>query len=333
MQVKDVREAARTTAAHRILAARYGPRLADLERVWFGLLRLDATRCAIFEETHGADLRIVGVGFATFVSDDFVREMKATPLRWIANEVMDRIVQGKSPVLSNAQLREANSTTGLNVAVWQSGIRVEEFRAELVNEATISFNELHRGFLLKELITQADCVETWVIFRDTGRSLGLRFFNTVNGSYGEYPEECDIMHPHLLGITRELASFAAGSWAGSLFFYQSPRVGFNRSEQRLLLAALEGGTDEELADRLRISISAIKKTWHSIYERVGTCLPQLLPNSEADAEPSGRGKGKKQRLLAYVRDHPEELRPVSRRLLKGTAEGPSRPVLDSALRR
>jgi hypothetical protein len=76
MEVKDLREAVKATAAHPILAARYGCRLADLERVWFGLMRLDATQCAIFEEARGANLQIVGVGFATFVSDEFVREMK-----------------------------------------------------------------------------------------------------------------------------------------------------------------------------------------------------------------------------------------------------------------
>jgi hypothetical protein len=165
---------------------------------------------------------------------------------------------------------------------------------------------------MREVITQADCIDTWA----HARSAGLRFFDIVNGCYGEYPEECDMMQPHLLGMTRESALSAPGAWVSSSFFYQPPRAGFSRSEQRLLLAALGGGTDEELADSLRISISAIKKTWHSIYERVGACLPEVLPSSEADAEPSGRGKAKKQHLLAYVRDHPEELRPVSRRLLK-----------------
>src|SRR6516164_9723403 len=111
MQVKDVREAARTTAAHPILAARYGPRLAGLERVWMGLLRLDATVCSVFEERRRAGVLMMGAGFATFVSEGFVREMKSPPPRWIGREVMDRTLQGQSPVLSNGKLREANSTT------------------------------------------------------------------------------------------------------------------------------------------------------------------------------------------------------------------------------
>ena len=49
-----------------------------------------------------------------------------------------------------------------------------------------------------------------------------------------------------------------------------------------------------------------------------------------------RGKQKKQRLLAYLREHPEELRPVSRKLLQQEAEqrrpaqGPKPPFDTSA---
>jgi len=107
-----------------------------------------------------------------------------------------------------------------------------------------------------------------------------------------------------------------GSWAFGLFVYEQPQCGFRRSEQRLLISALEGGTDQELADALEISLSAVKKMWRSIYDRVGACLPKLLPHSKTDLEPSERGHEKRRRLLAYLRDHPQELRPVSRRLLK-----------------
>jgi hypothetical protein len=84
--------------------------------------------------------------------------------------------------------------------------------------------------------------------------------------------------------------------------------------------ALDGGTDKELADELGISLSAVKKTWRMIYDRVAACQPELIPsNSQADAWTQDRGKQKKQRLLAYLREHPEELRPVSRKLLQQAA--------------
>lgn len=105
---------------------------------------------------------------------------------------------------------------------------------------------------------------------------------------------------------------------GSLFIYGLPQFRFSRGEQCLLLSALaDGGTDEELSDNLGISVSAVKQTWRSIYERVATCLPELvLGVSPADVQTS-RGKQKRHRVLAYLREHPEELRPVSRKLLMG----------------
>jgi hypothetical protein len=101
-----------------------------------------------------------------------------------------------------------------------------------------------------------------------------------------------------------------GSWAGALFDYHRPVLGLSQSEQRLLISALTGITDEELAEALGISLSAVKKRWISIHRRVQDAKPELVSRN---IPASGRGKEIRRRLLAYLRDHPEELRPVSRR--------------------
>jgi len=96
-----------------------------------------------------------------------------------------------------------------------------------------------------------------------------------------------------------------GRYLGSLFAYQAPHCSFRPSEQRLLLVALRGGTNQELADDLSISLSAVKKTWLSIYNRDSNRLPSIFPNGVAIQEEGERGKEKKQHLIAYLRDHPE----------------------------
>ena len=61
------------------------------------------------------------------------------------------------------------------------------------------------------------------------------------------------------------------------------------------------------------SLPAIKKMWISIYRRVEDCLPELIPDPlRSDIPATGRGREKRRHLLAYLREHPEELRPVSR---------------------
>jgi len=83
----------------------------------------------------------------------------------------------------------------------------------------------------------------------------------------------------------------------------------------MLLAALDGGgTDRELAEELNVSVSTIKKMWLSVYRRVAANLPELDPNhSPPDGATIRRGAEKKRYLLAYLRKHLEELRPVARR--------------------
>jgi DNA-binding CsgD family transcriptional regulator len=201
--------------------------------------------------------------------------------------------------------------------VWQATVGVEAMhRVEVWNELMVAFMDHHRGYLLKELAAHAESVEHMTGMRNTGGFL----FNCKNRRYGDFPEtgfDDVVRAPHIIGLTREMTHESWGSWIGSLFLYQPPHFGFNRSEQRLLLEALYGGTDEDLSAKLGISLSAVKKTWLIIYQRAAACLSEPAPgNLQANDERLERGRDKKQRLIAYVREHREELRPTSRKLLR-----------------
>jgi len=101
-----------------------------------------------------------------------------------------------------------------------------------------------------------------------------------------------------------------------MFMYDPPRFGFARSQQRLLIAALHGGTDEDLAEELGISVSAVKKAWQSIYAKAEAAGVEAWTNRDSDE----RGKERKRDLLDYVRTHREELRPADLKLVKGIIE-------------
>jgi len=93
--------------------------------------------------------------------------------------------------------------------------------------------------------------------------------------------------------------------------YEPPRVGFASSQQKLLMTALRGGTDEDLAQELEISLSGIKKAWQTIYAKAEKSGIQIPDSHESAA----RGKERKRNLLDYMRAHPEELRPVDMKFL------------------
>jgi DNA-binding NarL/FixJ family response regulator len=128
----------------------------------------------------------------------------------------------------------------------------------------------------------------------------------------------ELKQPHVIYLRRETALQTYGSWAGSMFVHEPARIGFASSQQRLLIAALRGGTDEELAAQLGVSTSAVKKGWQLIYEKAEACNAVLGIQNSNGPELAERGKERKRSLLTYVRAHPEELRPVDMKLVNRT---------------
>ena len=328
MRRQDVRECVEMIAAHPIVCPRYGEAISDLGPAWLRLLSSNGfcSTSIIEEEVERGRSRKLGVGVSVVVSDDFLRELKKPPFFWIGPELAKRVSRGdESALLSRKQMREANSCDGLNLFIWQGFVRAEDAqRAEIWSELMAVFLDDHRGFLVKEIVVQGESPEHLEGLRHTGG-----FLAGPDGSYGNF-QGIDFQQlarvPHVVGITREMALRQFGSWISALFHYEAPRFGFSAGEQRLLLSALAGGTDQELSEELGVSLSTVKKTWRSVYERVAARLPKLIPgNSQPDGEASRRGRDKKQHLIAYLREHLEELRPASRRLLRQTA-APSRPT-------
>jgi DNA-binding CsgD family transcriptional regulator len=113
-------------------------------------------------------------------------------------------------------------------------------------------------------------------------------------------------------VTREEALRTPGNLVWMLFQYGEPALGFQPSEHQLLNAALAGLTDEALANKLGIRQPAVKKRWRSIFARV-SARPDLFPESRDGLDDGSRGRQTRHYILAYVREHPEELRPFERK--------------------
>jgi hypothetical protein len=317
MQAKDVSECAEIIAAHPVIGLRYGRKVIDLGGAWRRLLCSEAMVTVVYEEVKGGSIKTCGVAVGLFVREEFMREVKTPPLFWFGPELAKRISAGSSPVLSDKEVREANSSKGLNLIVWEA-VPCPEFaeRPDLYHLMIDAFRQVYRGFLFKEMITsQLESAKRvhWAL--DAGGLL----WDPAKARYAKPSRrrvEEFFRKPHIVGITRELELDRFGSWVGSLFDYQPPRFGFSRSEQRLLHAALAGesGTDNELAESLGVSLPTIKKMWVSIYRRVKDRQPEAIRDC-VPVETAERGKEKRRHLLVYLREHPEELRPVSQKLL------------------
>jgi hypothetical protein len=268
----------------------------------------------VFHVEEGPHAPICFFGVPVAVQDDFVREMKTSPPFWFGPELTRRTMRDESPVLTPSQLREANSGCGLNLVIWESLIRPGyEADSELQRYMMEIFIQVHRGYQWKEVIaSQAESPERLGHTLKTGAYLWDSMTSTYTSTLNKGSSEI-FGNPHILGITRDLElkgrSKWAGSWVGALFDYHPPMLGFSPREQLLLSRAIQGATDEHLGRTLGTSLPAVKKTWVSIYRRVHEHPLALL--LVPDIPSNGRGKEKRRSLLAYLREHPEELRPFS----------------------
>jgi hypothetical protein len=317
MRPKDVAGAVALVASHPVAGPRYGDGIDQLRSTWSSLLGHKAFCPIVFEEVVDGQVRLIAAAASVFVTDDFLRELKTPPFFWIGPDLASRVLRGESPLLPDNEVAAANTNGGLNLVLWHLSIDQEQTkRADVRMHVSASFFECHRGYLLKELIALQATFPDEVHWTMEGGGL---FLSPKSGYVDvmEKPAYDLVSVPHILGITRELA-LRKMSWISSLFLYEAPRCSFSPSEQRLLVAALRGATDEELSDELAISLSAVKKAWCSVYDRAVAHLPDAILNHDGREENRNgdRGRQKKQRLLAYLREHPEELRPFSRKAQK-----------------
>ena len=109
MQPNDLRECVQIIAGNPAVGRRYGNAIVDLPKAWLRLLAYEAKSTLILEEVEGAVATICFVGVSVFADDAFVREIKTAPLFWVGPELLKRILRGDPPLLSERELREANS--------------------------------------------------------------------------------------------------------------------------------------------------------------------------------------------------------------------------------
>jgi hypothetical protein len=125
------------------------------------------------------------------------------------------------------------------------------------------------------------------------------------GSGIELIELAEVGHFLACATRRSVADFPS-SVGFQVFNYAEPVLRLRETDQELLLAALKGGTDEDLGSTLRLTQDAVKARWRAVFARIAEAKPDLV---EDDGRVQGRGRQKRHRVLGYLREHLEELRP------------------------
>jgi hypothetical protein len=267
-------------------------------RIWKSLLDNAAFKANVIESERAlAGRKIVACGMGVFVTKAFAdREIRA-PRTGLNSRILEGIASGEPTLLTSAQIGAGNAGDGNDFVnmygTWRDGVMTADQLAEVQTLLGTSFVEHFAGYRFNRVLKEAIGRSRIDLARATGTYRVIAEFEETDSA--------------LVVVTRESVLTAPYSVAATMYRYQPPVLRLRPAEQRLLAAALGGETDAELSADLGLSIEAIKKRWMSIFDRVDEFKPEIL--SRTDAESDGRGPQKRHRVVAYIRNHPEELRP------------------------
>ncbi len=240
--------------------------------------------------------RMLAYGASVMVSHAFADAEIENPRPELNSRVVASIHEGRSVLATRNQVAQSNAGEGVDVVVLNGTWRYDALEpAELQDVHTLfakSFIERHSGFRIRKILQET------VSEPESKFLLGSGVWRTI----AEYTELGRALHL----MTRESATIAPASIGNILFSYKEPLLRLRDSDQQLLLAALSGSTDAELTLQLGVTLSAVKARWRSVIAGVEATMPELIRDAD---DHEGRGMQKRHRVLAYVRSHPEELRP------------------------
>jgi DNA-binding CsgD family transcriptional regulator len=283
---------------------------ARLIALWQLLLRGKAWATVAVEDSRlPARDRLVGIGMSVFVTDAFAQRARAG-LPLLSRAFLEQHEAGERPFLSREEVAAANAGSGLNLMVLHYGFSKRLGPQELTRVQLLQterFVAEHAGYQVKEYLHEVFGEELqFVLAAGSLLRHGYREPQWRQALAGV--PEAD--WPSLTGYRPEELAARAGT-AASMMQAKStpPRFGFSPAEQALLAHALEARTDEELAAALGVSPWTVKKRWQAVYLKVEQADRRLF----ASRERGPRSPQRRRHLLAYLRDHPEELRPFRRR--------------------
>lgn len=267
--------------------------------VWKQWTRTRSFNSAVIETVAHSVSQKIAFGSSIFVTTEFATCELENPQPGLNNRIVASVVSGHSVVLPETSLSGSSARSPVDLVILSCNYLYQAMDPEQTIQAEmalpVAFAEAHVGYRLNRVLLETITERQHKIHDSSG------VWRTVT----KFPDS-----NHALIVLTEKEAFAtSGSVAAPLFQYQEPVLHLRDTEKQLLSQAMNGETDNELAARMNLSLPSIKKRWASLFDRIADVRPDLLPDAEHRGWHESRGPQKRHRILAYVRSHPEELRP------------------------
>lgn len=285
----------------------------DLARFWRELMtREDAVMCIIEDRDAPVGKRFHYSAVGVYLTDEYAETLKRGEAAYVSRRILSMWLAGRAPLLNAKQIQIANSTTGLRLLVIHTGLLPEDLdpvAGRHIRDSTDKYCYYGMGgFNYREILFEVygDFQKQWF----TGIGMLPKADNNVFFAAQKLPTPFPEHYPYLMGVTSEESAVRHGYIIRHGFVTGQPRFFFKSLERKMLLFAMEGLTDEEVAKYLCVSLGTVRKYWEAIYERVGEVAPELLETAVGkQARSGGHGAQKRRRLLNYIRHNIEETRP------------------------
>lgn len=291
----------------------FAEKLGHLLPVVLGrLLEDDALQGVVVDYLHDDKERpeMAAFGLSAFVSEASAKDHLASPAPHFEFALLERALKGEPVFLTYDEIAKANAESGLTLfpMLWlqRTNDPADPEAHILLGLGEKTFWERHRGYRLGRILKEAPA-ELREAFLGGGftERRHFRAGEALNSFPGVTLEKDRI----LFTVERaEVEAHWPPSVAGQLFAFQEPRCRFTRAEQQVLIRAADGLTDAKIAQGLGISPTAVALRWRSIYARLLECAPAVLRFGDEEANGS-RGQEKRRTVVAFINEHPEELRP------------------------
>ncbi len=269
-------------------------------RAWGSIIQHPSFLATVIEsERPITGHKIVGCGMGVFVTSAFADQETQDPQSGLNSRIISGVALGSSPIASRDDIAAGNARHGLDFVnlygTWCDAVTKPDDLADVQTLLAKGFAEQSTGYRFNRILKEAIGEGGIAMARASGTYRLLAEFPSARSA--------------LAVVTPESAMAAPYSVAASIYRYRPPILRLRPAEQELLTAALKGKTDAELSAELELRVETIKKRWLSIFDRVVQYAPEILSPTETGSE--GRGPQKRHRVVAYVRSHPEELRPYA----------------------
>jgi hypothetical protein len=254
---------------------------------------------------------MVGSTILAFVSDKVADDYHEAPFPALSSNLLLQ-VQGSNtgPFLNLREQAAGNVANGMQQVILEFAVEPMDIQhpgfGGIMNELYSAHFQFERGFNVKSVFVEASAALEPLIVGTGMRPIKTLELEGRNENI-RLPAGTSTKRRYYKVERTELKTLAPSCAAAIIMTYMPPTFRFTPTEQRLLKRSLDGRTDEQIAEDLKVSRDAVKQTWRAIYDHVMTVMPEILLSDSAES--IGRGAEKRRHIIAHVRNNLQELKP------------------------